>query len=419
MYSLGVVLHEMLTGGVPFEAETPMAVSMKHVNEPPPSLRETNPRIPEGLNAVRSKLMAKNPEDRYRSAAEVAEDLRRIRRGKEPVLASPALAAQDAPTGVLPRPPIAVQSRRRRWRPFVLRTAAALVGVSGLVGVFGWGLSDSEGRQPEDVIQEARQVVAGENEVSSVVGLDRVEAQRRLIGEGFEVDVRMRESSEEEAGAVLAQSIPGGREAEKGTEVVLDVGDGPTPVPVPELAGLDLAGAEDVLAEAGLEVGEKREEPSETVPEGVVIEQNPPVGEKIDPGTPVDLVLSTGPAAPPPATPAPEPPPAEAAPAEPVAPPAEPAPEPTIEPVAEPPDDQYEPETRQYEEPAERPAPAEQYDEPPGTAPTAVPPAGTPAPAGVYVEPGAAYVGPAPPPEDGEESEGGEFEGEELEGGED
>ncbi len=375
LYSLGVVLHEMLTGSVPFKAETPIAVSMKHLNEPAPPLRETNPRVPEGLNAVRSKLLAKNPEDRYASSAEVVQDLQRVRRGGEPALASPALAAQDAPTGILPKLPVAVQGRRR-WRPFLLRTVAALVGVFGLIGVFGWGLPDSQGRQPVGVIEDARRIVAGEVEVPGVVGLDRAEAQQLLIGEGFEAGVRLRESSEVDAGKVLAQSIPGGQEAEKGTEVVLEIGDGPAPVPAPELAGLTLAAAEDVLAEAGLAVGEKKDEPSETVPEGQIIEQTPPAGEEVENGTPVDLVLSSGPADPP--LP-PEPPDsASETPVEPAAPPAEPASEPVAEPASEPvaepaiepTPEQYEPAPRQYEPESPAAVPAEQYD-----APAARPPA--------------------------------------------
>ena len=387
LYSLGVVLHEMLAGQVPFEAETPLAVSMKHVNQPAPSISEANPGVPDGLNAVRAKLLAKSPEDRYASALDVVEDLRRVRRGEEPLFASSASGVQDDVTSILNTPLVAA-GNRRRWRPFVLRTAAALVGISGLVGVFGWGLSDSEGRQPNALVEDARQIVTGSAEAPRVLGLDRAGAQQRLIGEGFEVDVRLRESSEEDAGRVLAQSIPGGEEVEKGTKVVLDVGAGPDPVPAPDLAGLSLAAAEDVLGEAGLKVGEKKEEPSETVPEGDVIEQTPPAGEEVEPGTKVDLVVSKGPAEPAPEVPVSDPPQDPAAEAEVSAAPAAPAPdqpasEPVVQPRAEPAPERYERAPAQYESAAPAVAdvpeePAPQYDAPAAQAPVQddSPPAG-------------------------------------------
>ena len=417
LYSLGVVLHEMLAGKVPFEAETPMAVSMKHVNQPPPSLNETSPGLPEGLNAIRAKLLAKDPKNRYASAAEVVEDLRRVGRGEKPLLVGPVPRAQDAPTDVLPGPLVAIRGERR-WRPLVLRTGAALVGVLGLVGVFGWGLSDSEGRsQQEGVVAEAREFVTGQAEVSDVLGLDRAEAQGRLIDEGFAVDVRPRESTTEDEGKVLSQSVPAGDEAEKGTRVVLDIGDGPAPVATPELTGLTLATAEDVLAKANLKVGKKEEEPSETVPAGEVIEQNPPADEEVEPGTAVDLVLSSGPADPPPSEP-PPPPPSEPPPP-PAAPPAEaPVAEPAPEDVVEP--EQYEPETPAASAPQETEPPPEppvdQYDEPPAT--PSPPPQAEDSPAApmlseeAYDEPAPVYAEPAPAiePEDESSDENDEYE---------
>ena len=80
LYSLGVVLYEMLTGVLPFDAETPLGIAMKHVNGHLRQPQEVDPSIPAGINAVTCRLLAKDPEDRYASDAELIEDLERVAR---------------------------------------------------------------------------------------------------------------------------------------------------------------------------------------------------------------------------------------------------------------------------------------------------------------------------------------------------
>src|SRR5919112_3558365 len=87
LYSLGVVLYEALTGELPYTADNPIAVSMKHVNEPLRPPIELNPRVPRGMNALVTELLAKDQEDRYADADELADDLWRVNRGLEPVSA--------------------------------------------------------------------------------------------------------------------------------------------------------------------------------------------------------------------------------------------------------------------------------------------------------------------------------------------
>src|SRR5215203_3577259 len=145
LYSLGVVLYEALTGELPYTADNPIAVSMKHVNQPVRSPREIDPTIPEGMNALVTRLMAKNPEDRYEDADELADDLRRVNRGLEPVAAGAARMQRPRPqrTAVPPqnltretqRPrPVPAPTRRRRGLPWLLFALAAILFALGVLG---------------------------------------------------------------------------------------------------------------------------------------------------------------------------------------------------------------------------------------------------------------------------------------------
>jgi eukaryotic-like serine/threonine-protein kinase len=278
LYSLGVVLYEMLTGELPYTAESPVAVSMKHINEPLRSPKELNPEIPEELNAMVVKLLAKDPEDRYADAAELAKDLRRVRDELPPVAAGGATGTtRAAPQATVPL----VTATRSWWRtPWTL---AAILALLILLGGLGWALSQGLGEQATGV------------EVPSVEGLPQKQAKQKLNASGFKVDVRLQESSAADAGRVLEQSPSPGQRAEKGSRVEIAVGDGPPDVRVPDIVGLNLAEAEAKLDEAGLKVGFRREIPSDTAPEGVIVEQGYPTGTEVEPGTAVNIGVSSGP----------------------------------------------------------------------------------------------------------------------------
>ncbi|MCA1717950.1 MAG: protein kinase [Actinobacteria bacterium] len=157
LYSLGVVLYEALTGELPYSAEDPVALTMKHVHELPRSPREANPEVSKDLAALALKLLAKRPEDRYPNASALAEDLERVRYGLPPAvaaseettqnMAAPLLLGQENQTRkIAVQPPVASRparepehGRRSYGRLFAV-LAALLLGLV-LLGGLGWALS--------------------------------------------------------------------------------------------------------------------------------------------------------------------------------------------------------------------------------------------------------------------------------------
>ena len=149
LYSLGVVLYEMLTGSVPFAAEGPLATAMKHVTEQPVSPKERDPSVPETMDALVMRLLAKNPEDRYASAAELAEDLLRAWAGL-PL----ALAARTDEYPETPREPASADGGAHSGEPGgEPRTRKGPIGIGlvalatllALLGALGWTLSPESG----------------------------------------------------------------------------------------------------------------------------------------------------------------------------------------------------------------------------------------------------------------------------------
>ncbi len=126
-------------------------------------------------------------------------------------------------------------------------------------------------------------------------GLTERAARERLAGAGFEAEVRSRESPVEDAGRVLEQSAPGGKGVERGSKVLLTIGAAPEVAEVPEVVGLSYLKAENALEESGFLLGGVEEAPSDTVPEGVIMEQNPPPRTTLDTGAYVYLTTSVGP----------------------------------------------------------------------------------------------------------------------------
>ena len=346
LYSLGVVLYEMLTGTLPYDAETSIGIAMKHVNGHLVPPRELNPEVPEGINAVTTKLLAKSPEERYADADELIEDLERVLEGFEPAAAKttrvttrPTPAAGTAQTQTMGGP----KRVRRQGRPWILfllllilllgglayalltlgpprtvpdlqnaasiREAEQIAAQAGDFEVVEGARQDSE--EPEGAIisqtpaagESLREgsriyvIVSGRQvaEVPDVGNRTSKEATQTLEEAGFEVEEEPGESSESYQGYVIDQDPRGGRTAEVGSTVTITVGVGPETVEVPDLSNRTVEEARRALEAADLSLGRQTRESSSRVPAGQVVSQNPSAGSNARSGSSVDITVSSGP----------------------------------------------------------------------------------------------------------------------------
>jgi serine/threonine-protein kinase len=282
IYSLGCVLHEMLTGDAPFTGDTPLAIAYKHVRENPVPPSALNADVPRDLDALVLKAMAKNPDNRYQSAAELAGDLDRFLAGQK-VHATPLLADETAvapaasDTRVLEGTEAypAYEEKRRGAGWYV---AIALL-ILALFGLIAWWVANN---------------LLGETvTVPNVVGMEFDEAQRELEDRGLEWEIE-RGPSRRPVGIVFDQDPDAREEAREGDTVTLFVSEGRRQVEVPDLTGLTVDEAEDELKDSGLRLGDVNREPNDEFEEGQVFEQSPDPGAEVDARSEVDVTVSEG-----------------------------------------------------------------------------------------------------------------------------
>jgi beta-lactam-binding protein with PASTA domain/predicted Ser/Thr protein kinase len=260
LYAVGVMLYELLTGRLPFDAESAVTIALKHVSEPPLPPAELNPAVPVAMEAVVLRALAKAPEDRFPDADAFIAALQAARD-----------APQSAPAfGVPVRETVIEEQRRPRW-PWIV-AALALIALAMLA----WLL-----------------LVPPTKTVPDVVGARSAEASRILQNRGFEVDIQAVVNPDVPKDRVATQSPQPGEKAREGSQVTITVSAGPGEVAVPAVVGLPRDQAVRALTDAGLEADVERQFSSD-VPAGRVISAAPGEGTTVDRGTRVRLVVSRG-----------------------------------------------------------------------------------------------------------------------------
>ena len=284
LYSLGVVLYEATTGALPFDGETPIAIALRHMHEPPPLPRRNGAPLSEGMEGIILKALAKDARDRYRSAAEMRGDL-----VGETTHWRERAAAVDEDTAVIRRRAAGEEAPRRRFRPpaALVPYTPFLAGGGALLVIFvgitvGWQALHAYLNVPEVTVPE-------------FVGRTIADAQTLARQDQLSVQVvQQNYSPTVPAGLVLAQDPPPGRTVKINRVVGLTTSLGAEMVAVPDLRRRSLEQARFSIEQARMIVGEIRETYDQTVPSGFILSQDPAPGAQVETGTAVNLTISKG-----------------------------------------------------------------------------------------------------------------------------
>ena len=301
IYSLGVVLFEMVAGRPPFLGDTPVAVASKHVRDLAPVLSELNPGVPPALEAVIAKAMAKSPDDRYLTADELRTDLLRFAEGRPVSAGDPAATRMQqaiGTTGVMgavgvtqavpATAALAVaerdpedEGRQTRTRRLVIALVVLLVALAVIaffllrsLGYLGGG--------------------SGTFPMPNVVHQPVATATSTLTAKGLTIGAtNERSSTTERSGLVLSTNPPPGKTVKKGASVTLVVSSGApqvAKVAVPNVVGQTFTAAVAALQTKGFGATEKHQ--ASNKPNGTVLKQTPPVGALRKKGSTVVLTVS-------------------------------------------------------------------------------------------------------------------------------
>jgi eukaryotic-like serine/threonine-protein kinase len=345
VYSLAVVLYEMLTAGPPFTGDTPVSIAYKHVQEPPTPPSQFNGDVPGPLEAVCLKGLVKDPTDRYASAEDLRGDLRRFRTG-QPVLALPHTdaeatgpdpegttvvptvpptaphgeptpqpqgAAAPVPASVVPAgqpgdmtqvihgvpqpvpqpaslPPDEPPDRTPLWITLLVFLLIVVVGLIFML-VNSLGGTDSTTSTTSSATDQRLRV-------PELVGLNWEDAQRKLNEDGFtEVSITFQERDDVAENVVFQQSPRAGlllaEPNDPANPIELFVSKGVGVVRVPTVQGLPVTEAEEILVAAGFTVEQELEE-SEDVAKDIVIAQSVPSTEERPQGSTIVITVSVG-----------------------------------------------------------------------------------------------------------------------------
>ena len=318
LYSLGVVMYEMLTGEPPFTGETPVSIAYKHVQEPVVPVSEKGVEIPRALAAITMKLLSKNPDNRYPTAEALLADLDRFRQGQAiaaaaaaspppgavapPMQQTTALPAQAVPGQPVRHGAVAPQQQGARVVPTYsppprrrggLIFAGLLMSLLILAGFLILLRSNLQTGADDEDPTEPTTVQVAQVEIPSVGGRGEADARSTLEALGLVVERRLQADDNVAAGQVILTEPAAGQSVSQGSQVLLVVSTGANANQVPSVLTQTENQALQTLQSAGFLVSIERVT-SAVAPDGEVVGQDPPGSSLLARGETVTIQVSAG-----------------------------------------------------------------------------------------------------------------------------
>ena len=322
IYSLGVVLYEMVTGKLPFEAESPVTIALKHIQEEVVPPKQVNSKVPESLNNLILKTMDKDPNNRYQDARELIVDLQKIKEDPNVIIGnkksipldeghtiimSPVTDADIAKAAEVNKVQTPKDNKEEdeygddeyyddeyyddeyddvKKKKSVKKTVIIVLSViAALIAMFLIAYAAFGGNKTVDPTKEIK--------VPEIVGMTLEQAKVALEREGLVLVEAGTEKSDKAKGTVLEADPKEGTVVEKGSNVRVMVSSGADKVTMPDFKESELATVKTFLTKNGVTFTTS-EDYSDTVPEGDVIKTDPGVGTEVTKDTKVTIYVSLG-----------------------------------------------------------------------------------------------------------------------------
>ena len=290
IYSCGVTLYEMLTGRVPFDGDSPVAIAMQHLHAQPAPIESIAPGVPQAITHVCMMAMEKNPKYRYQSATEMAAELRMALEGRVSQMRPRVVVGEPAAPGAAGAPQRNPQlsrshtgehgaQRRRPNRRLILITAlVALVAVAGIF--FG----------ARSIINRVVNAVT----VPYLNAMDVATAERTAQRAGLKVEIIEINHPTVAEGTVFLQSPDADTTLRRGDTVILTVSTGPATLQVPSVTGATTADAISALATYGLTLSVTERVVSASTAADLILTQSPEAGSPCAKGDIIEVTVSGG-----------------------------------------------------------------------------------------------------------------------------